>query len=1489
VNASGVVTFTPTANYVGDAIASYTVNDNEGATSLPATIKITLQSVNDAPVAVDDHKTTNEDTPVTLNVVLNDTDVDGTVNPATVDLNPYAGGIQNSITNEFGTWSVSNAGVVTFTPLANFNGTATAEYTVSDNEGLASNIATITIVVTPINDAPVAVNDNAVTSQNNAVTFNITANDYDVDGSINPATIDLDVTTAGNQTTRTTTQGTWSVNNQGDLTFTPATDYVGTTSITYTVRDDQNLISNVATIQMVVQVGIPSNVNPIANNDNGKTNQGIPVTINIIANDTDPDGSIDASTVDLNVGTALVDNSITNGAGTWTVSNGIVTFTPTPTFTGAATLTYVVSDNRGALSNQATITINVNASPIANNDTHATNEDTPTTINILANDTDPNGTLNVGSVDLDPATTGIQNAITTNEGVWSVNASGVLSFQPKLNYFGPATITYTVRDNEGAVSNVATVTVTVNSVNDAPVAVNDNVTTLEDTPTSFNVTTNDTDVDGTINAATVDLDPTSVGRQTTRTTAAGSWSVDNNGIVTYTPALNYNGTATITYVVLDNQNAVSNVATISVSVTPVNDAPVAVNDVAETDEDHAVTVSILSNDTDVDGTLNAASVDLNPTTTTEDKNLTTPQGTWSVSTAGVVTFTPVLNFNGTATISYTVKDNSNALSNTATISVTVNPVNDPPVAVADNASVNEDVTLIIDVLANDTDPDGPLDPATIDLDPSTPGIQNSITNPGGTWSVTTDGKVKFVPTPNFNGNTSIQYTVNDDQGATSQPVAITVNVLPVNDAPVAQNDNATTLEDTAINISILTNDSDVDGTLAANSVDLDPSTTGRQNTITTTTGTWSVNSVGVLTYTPAPNYFGTGSITYTVNDNLGLSSNIATVSVIVQPVNDAPVAANDNATTYKGLPVTFTILSNDTDIDGTLDIATIDLDPSSSAINSTFTNTSGTWVANSNGTITFTPAPGFSGNAMASYTVNDNDGATSNIATITVNVIRVNEAPLAINDVALTYVNNPISFNITLNDIDLDGTIDISSVCIVSYSSNESTRLQSSEPEGDWQLNLNGVMTFTPAQDFVGEAKIYYTISDNEGLISEEAEITVTVAPRPPVAAGIAKHSSEPILQADNSSLITYTFTVKSYGSQVINNIEVIDDLAAAIPAPMTFTIVSGSATGGLIYNNQYNGITNTNLVTSASTLGIGATATITLVIKVHPNGNPGVITNSASVTSVSNDGEFTFTDISDSGFDPDEDQDGFPSGPTESDPTTTTVIERPIITVEKTIASQPVLNNDCSYSVTFRVDIKNPGNVDFTNIVVKDNLAAGIQSPATFKVVTLSSDALSVNPNFNGTTDINLLSSNNSLFYNEIATIEYTVVITPNKSYGPYTTTVVITAKDTDGEDFHFESDPYTFSIAPQEVVIPEGFSPNGDGVNDKFEITLSCGLTAKLTVFNRWGDRVFVSSNYQNDWAGNSNFGSFLGKALPEGTYFYNCELSNGKSYSSYITIKH
>ncbi len=281
---------------------------------------------------------------------------------------------------------------------------------------------------------------------------------------------------------------------------------------------------------------------PTAGNDSATTNKNTAVVIPVLTNDSDPDGSLNPASV------AIVSAA---GHGTTSINSttGVVTYTPASNYTGLDHFTYQVKDNVGALSNVATVSIFVNAPPVANNDSVVAIKNTALTINELGNDSDSDGTLNAATVAI---------VTSASHGTLSVNpTTGAITYTPTLNYKGPDSFTYKVKDNLGAFSNAATVSITVDT---PPAATNDSATTYKNTPVVINVLGNDSDSDGTLNATTVAI---------VASPGHGTLNVNpTTGAITYTPASNYTGPDSFTYKVKDNLGIDSNVATVAITVIP---------------------------------------------------------------------------------------------------------------------------------------------------------------------------------------------------------------------------------------------------------------------------------------------------------------------------------------------------------------------------------------------------------------------------------------------------------------------------------------------------------------------------------------------------------------------------------------------------------------------------------------------------------------------------------------------------------------------------------------------------------------------------------------------------------------------------------------------------------------------------------------------------------------------------------------------------------
>ncbi|HEQ3611086.1 TPA: tandem-95 repeat protein, partial [Vibrio harveyi] len=759
----GKLIFTPAEDFNGEATVTYVVTD--GALTDEATVTVTVNPINDAPVAVNDTVTTDEDTAVTIDVLANDSDPENDTLTITAA----------SVPTEQGTVAIVD-GKLVFTPAENFNGDATISYTISD--GQLTDDATVAVTVNPVNDAPVAVNDTVSTDEDTAVTIDVLANDSD------PENDTLTITAASVPAE----QGTVTIVD-GKLEFTPAENFNGDATISYTISDGQ--LTDDATVAVTVN---PVNDAPVAVDDTVTTDEDTEVTIDVLANDSDPE----------NDQLTITNASVPAEQGTVAIVDGKLVFTPAENFNGDATISYTISD--GQLTDDATVAVTVNPvndAPVAVDDTVTTDEDTAVTIDVLANDSDPeNDQLTITNASV-PAEQGTVTIV-----------DGKLVFTPAENFNGDATISYTISD--GQLTDDATVAVTVNPVNDAPVAVNDTVVTDEDTAVTIDVLANDSDPENdqlTITNASVPAEQGTVA------------IVD--GKLVFTPAENFNGDATISYTISDGQ--LTDDATVAVTVNPANDAPVAVNDAVSTDEDTAVTIDVLANDSDPE----------NDTLTITAASVPAEQGTVAI-VDGKLVFTPAENFNGDATISYTISDGQ--LTDDATVAVTVNPVNDAPVAVNDTVSTDEDTAVTIDVLANDSDPEN--DQLTI-TNASVPAEQGTV--------AIVDGKLVFTPAENFNGDATISYTISDGQLTDDATVAVTVN--PVNDAPIAVNDTVSTDEDTAVTIDVLANDSDPENDQLTIT---NASVPAEQGTVTIVDGK--------LVFTPAENFNGDATISYTISD-----------------------------------------------------------------------------------------------------------------------------------------------------------------------------------------------------------------------------------------------------------------------------------------------------------------------------------------------------------------------------------------------------------------------------------------------------------------------------------------------------------------------------------------------------------------------------------------------------------------------------------------------
>ncbi|TOM71683.1 RTX toxin, partial [Vibrio parahaemolyticus] len=884
---NGIATISPTADWNGSEPLTFTATDPSGE-SVSQTVNFTV-----APVAdiVADKATVVEDMPTIIKVLGNDM-FEGDDKVVSLDTN-------NGPAN--GTVSVNPDGSVTYTPNDNYHGADSFTYIVTS--GGVSESTTVNVDVTPVNDAPVAKDDIATTQEDTAVTIDVLPNDSDVDGdklSIESASVPKE-------------QGTVEVVD-GKLVFTPAENFNGDAEITYTVTDGQ----------LTDEAKVTVTVNPVDDAPTIKVDAVESITEDAVNTDTvvasltvrDTDTPEDQLTVSLENNSngyfVLVGNEVKlTQAGVDAVNNDELNLKD-------LTISASVSDGVNPTANDSdSLVVNrVNDAPTVENaiaDQELSEDFATYTIDL-------NGAFKDSDSALNFSVSGNSNVLVSIE-------NGIATISPTADWNGSETLTFTATDPSGE-SISQTVNFTVAPVVDI---VADTATVVEDTPTIIKVLGNDT-FEGTDKVVSLD---------TNNGPANGTVSVNPDGSVTYTPNDNYHGADSFTYIV--TSGGVSESTTVSVDVTPVNDAPVAKDDIATTQEDTAVTIDVLPNDTDVDG--DKLSI--------ESVSVPKEQGTVEV-VDGKLVFTPAENFNGDAEITYTVTDG--ALTDQATVKVTVNAVNDTPVVESNIA----DQTLAED-----------FTPYTIDLNTAFSDVDNvdgeltfSVFGNSNIQVAIVNGIATITPTADWNGSETLTFTATDPSG---ESVSQTVNftVTPVADIEA---DKTTVVEDTPTIIKVLGNDT-FEGKDKVVSLDAE---NGPKN------GTIIVNNDGTVTYTPDDNYVGKDTFTYVVTS--GGVSESTTVEVNVTPVNDAPVAKDDIATTQEDTAVTIDVLPNDSDVDG----------DKLSIQSATVPEAQGK-VEIVDGKLVFTPAENFNGHAEITYTVTD--GQLTDEAKVTVTVNPVNDAP----------------------------------------------------------------------------------------------------------------------------------------------------------------------------------------------------------------------------------------------------------------------------------------------------------------------------------------------------------------------------------------------------------------------------------------------------------------------------------------------------------------
>ena len=981
LNSNGTFTYVHDGGESTSDSFTYFANDGKGNSTSAATVTLTITGINDLPVAVNDSYTINEGE--TLNgttVLVNDTDAEGDKLEVSLDTDTTSGELA---LNKDGTFIYVHDGSESTSDFFT--------YFVNDGEANSETSARVTINIGGVNDAPVAVSD--AFTLNEGETFegsSVLANDIDADGDALKA-----VKVTGPKYGKLS-------NFNADGTFTYEHDGSETIEDSFTYYAFDGLVaSNTVTVVLTI-----SGVNdaPIAEPDTYSLNEGATLHAgSVLSNDTDPDG--DQLTIE-------IDSDPSNGSLTMQ-TDGTFVYVHDGNESTTDSFTYHVFD--GSLtSNIVEVTLNIiamNDAPEAIADNYELNEgETLISTSVLQNDSDADGDQLTAVKVSEPS-----------HGVLTFNSDGTFIYEHNGSESNADSFTYHAFDGE-LESNVVTVTITINGMNDVPEAVDDFYILNEGEKLSAtSVLENDMDAEG--NELTVFLESQPI---------YGQLTMQPDGTFEYIHDGSESTSDSFTYYAFDGTSK-SNLATVTLSISAVNDVPVALVDSYSLNEGETLTASsILENDIDLDGdSLTAVMV------------TTVQHGELTLNSDG--TFIYIHNGGESTFDSFTYYAFDGALaSNIVTVTLNIAGVNDAPMAVADNYTLNEGETLLAStVLINDIDLDG--DALTV--------VKVKGTE-FGELSLNVDGTFTYIHNGDENTQDTFTYYVYDG-ALSSNTTTVTLMISSVNDAPIAVADNYTLNEgETYSATTVLVNDSDAENDLLTVELDSEPEY-----------GQLTMHLDGSFEYIHDGSESTLDTFTYHLFDG-ELQSDTVTVTLNIESINDAPEAIADVYNLNEGETLNATsVLINDLDADGDTLSAVKATEPSNGVLAS----------FNADGTFTYIHDGGESTQDSFTYYVFDGTVESAS-ATVVLNISSINDAPQAYDQEVITYENTPVEITLSGFDADADE---------LSFLISEETQ------NGQLQVNNESVV-YTPNFNFFGEDSFLFKVNDGQ-VDSQQALVTIKI------------------------------------------------------------------------------------------------------------------------------------------------------------------------------------------------------------------------------------------------------------------------------------------------------------------------------------------------------------------------------------------------------------
>ena len=1052
--------------------------------------------------------------------------------------------------------------------------------------------------------------------------------------------------------------------------------------------------------------------------------------------------------------------------GDWSSNRAVISGTPTGTFTSSTVFNFTVTLIGGSGTGTATGTITINpisvAGSISGGGVSVCSDNTNSTTLTLNN--------YAGSIQWQSSS---DNSNFNN--ITGANGATYTAFNVTNTSYYRAIVT------NGSCSAVVANSVSITSAT-CITAKPDNNTTSVNIPVSGNVSTNDIITTGTNygtptafttnpTGATITMDA-GTGNYTFTTTKPGKYEF-------YVPVCGAGQTSNCQLTLLQ--------ITVLDPTIP-NNLPVANADIATTSLNTAVTTSVLNNDKS--GNIGTDLVPSSVSIVTQTVN-----GTAVANSDGTITYTPTTGFSGNDSLVYKVCDNATPANCQTTLvyyKVLSTGASSVTSAIDDYAFVNNNKTgtasVSGNVLSNDKNTAGSALTASLVTGP---------TAAQGTLTFNADGSFTFVPALGFNGPIDVVY--NACTGDSPAVCAKATLHIVVNPPPTINPDFNSTNINVPVPGSINTNDIIPAGTTYGTPIPSGNNPSGAIISINAATGTYTFTS-------SKPGKYIFNVPVCAASQTTGCPISPLQITVLDPNITtNPPVANNDYSVTQLNTPVVTTILANDKP--GNANTLLI---PTSIVINTNPKN--GTAVANkansssgsksdikafsTNGTITYTPNPGFVGLDSLIYTVCDNaNPANCEVATVyyTISTATPNSVLVANDDYNTSINRVPATGNVLLND-DYGGVVLTSSLVTGPTAA-----------QGTFILSTDGAYSFTPAFGFTGPVDIIYKACSGATCINATLHILVNLVPPPPPtvvnATYVAGSKSNP---TNIKSLVTVT--------------------------PTGTTLKWCDPTG----------------TTCATTP------------PVIPN-VPG--TYIWCVKSVDTVTQLSSTCAMD-----------------------TVIILAPYTVMEVTKTVRSVKTNpDGSVLLTFVLKAANKTNAVMDSVSIKDDLTQTFNTSSGFTVASLDVyGGLIKNSGYDGVSSTDLVTNKSKIAANSMDSAILSVLVASPNIFGSLTNTAILEGKTKYGYVSVNSNDPIAnpsdttkrvptaFNVPKADLIIAGGFSPNYDGLNDKWIIVRPYGTRVEVQVFNRWGNIVYQNADYKNDWNGIGTT-NFMGQDVPDGTYFY------------------